>query len=419
MRHHRLAWIAAAAALTTAPFSTVPASAAAPVSARAVAPADVATPTVAKHVVTDVDGDGTRDSVTLTYLGANQFTLTTTTTKGKSSSVSFTSVVDPTFATPASSWYGASAIDGRKGSELIVNRFTTATAESGENVTLGVYTWRSGKLVAEKAPASWWGRTWKGNANQATTGRGYRFFTSHGHRYVDATRMYTLHHRTDPWYGTFTRSVWRHGTWVRLWTRKAKTVKDYVHLWSQDGVGGPKLLLGQVSVDISGDGAADLVSVYQDKLVSHFVLTAIVDGSAVKVRYLADDNGFIGAAAIDGVAGDELIVQVNSEEPSWRVLTWRAGRLVDLSGPYLPGETEPGWLGETEDSTVNYATSFTDGVHSIVVGEHWADGAYNFVTSKWDNGGWVKVSEESKASLTAEEQAKFHTGFTAADLITP
>lgn len=417
MRHHRLALVTAAA-IAVAPFTPIPAYAA-PAPERGFVPADVATPSVVKHVSTDVDGDGSRDSVSLIYLGANQFTLTATTTKGKSSSVSFTSVVNPTFAPASSSWYGASAIDGRKGSELIVNRFTTATAESGENVTLGVYTWRSGKLVAEKAPASWWGRTWKGNANQATTGRGYRFFTSHGHRYVDATRMYTLNHRTDPWYGTFTRSVWRHGTWVKLWTRKAKTVKDYLRQWSQVGIGGPKLLLGQVSVDLDGDGAPDLVSVYQDRLISHFVLTAIVNGSTRSVSYQADNNGFVGAAAIDGVAGKELIVQVNSEEPSWRVFTWRGGKIVDLPGPYVPGRAGTGWLGESEESTVNYATSVTDGVHSIVVGEHWVDGAYHFVTSKWDNGGWVKVSEESKASLTAEEQATFHTGFTAADLITP
>ena len=417
MRHHRLALITAAA-IAVVPFTPVPASAAA-VPVRGFAPAEVTAPAVVKHVSTDVDGDGTRDSVSLTYLGSNQFTLTATTTKGKSSSVSFTSVIKPTFVLPSNAWYGASAIDGRKGSELIVNRFTSATAESGENVTLGVYTWRSGKLVAEKAPASWWGRTWKGNATQGGSGRGYRFFTSNGHRYVDATRMYTRNHRTDPWYGTFTRSVWLHGTWVKLWTRKAKTVKDYLRLWSQVGVGGPKLLLGQVSVDVSGDGTPDLVSVYQDKLISHFVITAIVKGSSTSVSYQADDNGFIGAAAIDGVDGDELIVQVNSEEPSWRVFTWRARKLVDLSGPFVPGHAGQGWLGESEESTVNYATSVTDGVHSIVVGEHWVDGAYNFVTSKWDNGGWVKVSEESKASLTPEEQAKFHTGFTAADLVAP
>jgi hypothetical protein len=416
MRHHRLALITAAA-IAVAPFTPTPAYAV-PVPTRGVAPADVTTPTVVKHVSTDVDGDGTRDSVTLISLGSNQFTLTATTTKGRSASVSFASVVDR-WAPAADTWYGASAIDGRKGSELIVNRFTTSTAESRENVTLGVYTWRSGKLVAEKAPASPWGRTWKGNSSQATNAAGYRFFTSHGHRYVDATGMFTRNHRTNPWYGTFTRSVWRHGTWVKLWTRKAKTVKDYLRQWSQVGVGGPKLLLGQVSADISGDGAADLVSVYQDKLISHFVLTAIVNGSATSVSYQADDNGFIGAAAIDGVAGGELIVQVNSEEPSWRVFTWRAGKLVDLTGPFVPGYTEPGWLGEGEDTTVNYATSVTDGVHYIVVGTHWEDSPYTFVTSKWDTGGWVKVSEESKVSLTAEEQANFHTGFTAADLVTP
>jgi hypothetical protein len=208
MRHHRLVWITAAAALAVVPLSPGVADAATPVPAGAVQPADATTPTVVERISPDLDGDATRDSVTLTYLGSNQFALTGKTTKGKSSTVTFASHVDAKWAPAGQTWYGASAIDGHRGSELIVNLFTQRTAESRNNVALRVYTWRSGKLVAEKAPASSWGKTWKVNANQGGEARGYNFFTRHGHRYVDVTRLTTGTY-TVPWNGHVTRSVWR------------------------------------------------------------------------------------------------------------------------------------------------------------------------------------------------------------------
>ena len=75
--------VAVAALAATAFTSTPSAHASAPT--RAVAPADVATPAVVKHVDTDMDGNGTRDSVDLTYLGSDTFELAVTTTMGKTS----------------------------------------------------------------------------------------------------------------------------------------------------------------------------------------------------------------------------------------------------------------------------------------------------------------------------------------------
>ena len=142
-------------------------------------------------------------------------------------------------------------------------------------------------------------------------------------------------------------------------------------------------------------------------------------GVTASVNYTADDDALYGASAIDGVAGADLILETNSEEPEWRVIGWRDGKLVDVPGPYVPKQATPFWLGEGEDNTVNYATGVEDGVRYIVCGDHWEDGTYDFVKSKWQNGGWVKDSEWSLASLTPDQQASFHTGFTATDLVRP
>ncbi|MGF3940115.1 hypothetical protein, partial [Staphylococcus aureus] len=116
MRHHRIALITAAA-LVAAPFAPVPAHATDALPARAVRPADVPAPAVVKRINTDMDGDGVRDQVNLTYLGSDNFELAVTTTRGRTSKVAFTSHVDPSFVPAAATFYGADAIDGRKGSE--------------------------------------------------------------------------------------------------------------------------------------------------------------------------------------------------------------------------------------------------------------------------------------------------------------
>ena len=413
MKHHRLAWITAAA-LTVVPFSPVAAGAAAAVPTRGVAPADVAAPVVVKHVSTDVDGNGTRDSVTLTYLGSNQFALSVTTTKGKSSTVTFTSRVDAKWAPAPDTWYGASAIDGHKGSELIVNKFTKATAESRANITLGVYTWRSGKLVVAKAPSSRWGKTWKVNGTLAGEARGYNFFTSSGHRYVDATRMTTGKY-TKPWNGYVTRSVWRNGAWVKLWTHRAKTVKSSeLRAW------------GQVTVDVDGDGRADLVGYYRDGFNLHMFRVATAAGRTVYVGYQTEpDSKFIGAAQLDGVAGDELIAEVGSEGPVWTVFSWSDYTIRETPMPALYGGTGGSipWQGHSDEAITNLRFYTAGGSAHVETGWIWYENSIlsdpvNFATSVWQDGKWVKQSEEQRV-LTEAERATFHNGFTVEGLVTP
>ena len=425
MRHRRLVWIMTAA-VAVAPLSPVPTNAAAAVPVRGFAPAEVTSPAVVKHVSTDDDGDHTRDSVSLTYLGSNQFALTATTTKGKSSTVTFTSRVDTKWAPATDTWYGASAIDGRKGSELIVNKFTKATAGSRANVALAVYTWRSGKLVAAKAPSSRWGKAWKVNATLAGEARGYNFFTKSGHRYVDANRMTTGKY-TRPWNGYVTRSVWRGGTWVKLWTHKAKTVKtSALRAWGQVGIAGPNLLLGQVNVDVDGDGRTDLVGYYRDGFDLHMFRVATAAGRTVYVGYQTEpDSAFIGAAQLDGVAGDELIAEIGSEGPVWTVFSWSDYTIRETPMPALYGGTGGSipWQGHSDEAITNLRFYTAGGSAYVETGWIWYENSIlsdpvNFATSVWQDGKWVKQSQEQRV-LNGAERATFHQGFTVPGLVTP
>lgn len=423
MRHHRLAWITATA-IAAVPFTPAPAGTAT-VRAPTAAPADATASTLVKHVVTDLDGDGTRDSVDLKYLGSNRFELSATTTKGKTAKVRFTSRVDAKWAPAADTWYGASAIDGRKGSELIVNKFSKKTAESREGVTLGVYTWRSGKLVAEKPPATPTGKVWKVNDSGAFEVRGYRFFTSHGHRYVDATRLTTRHKLTKPWNGSVTRSVWRNGTWVKLWTHKAKTVKEYPSSWGQVGIAGPNLLLGQVSADVDADGRNDLIAYYQDGFDHRLLRLTTASGTTVSTGYrTGGDVAFVGAAPLDGVAGAEIIAMSNVEGPVWKVLTWRNGSLTNAKVPALYGGEGNStlWQGISDESITNFRFYDDSGSRYALTGwisfEDESSHAVNVALSVWQDGEWAKLSQENRV-LTDSEWARFTMGFTVAGLVAP
>jgi len=418
MRHHRLSWIIAAA-IAVASFIPVPA-AAADTSARAAAPADATTPAVVKHVTTDVDGDGTRDSVTLTYLGADQFTLGVTTTRGRTSTVSFGSAFEAIYPyTPNVAWYGASAIDGRKGSELIVRVPTTKSTVPGG--PLAVYTWRSGTLVKETAPPSPWGRAWNVDTGNDLRAAGYRFFTSHGHRYVDATRMTSTGKGSAPWKGIITRSVWRHGTWVKVSTRKAKAVRIGNDLtWGQVGIAGPRLLLGQLNVDISGDGAPDLVLLYRTGARS-FQARVSANGhvaSAVVFPGYPDWDPFIGAAEVDGVAGREILAVTDGGDAfEWKVLGWRNNALVEVPGPLATR-----WFVDSDEDEVNFALSSESGSHYVVVAVtewgHYAGQPVHFGRFVWSVGHWTMQSAWDDV-LTPEQAAAFRSGFTAPDLVSP
>ncbi len=413
MRHHRLAWITAAA-VAAVPFAGMPAHASVP--ARALAPADVTTPKLIKHVITDVDGDGKRDSVDLTYLGSDTFELAVTTAKGKTAKAGFTSVVSESLSPATATWYGASAMDGRKGSELIVNRYNSESGVPQQSV----YTWRSGKLVAEKAPARPKGKGWQVDADDTSTqAQGYTFFTKHGHRYVDASWLDRSVKPGSKWKGSITRSIWRHGGWVKLSTRTAKTVKALTR-WGQVGIAGPKLLLHQVSADVNGNATADLTTVYQLKAINHFLVKVEAGGKVLTKQYSTDGgSGFIGAAAVDGVAGAELLFEVRWEAPTYSVLTWRNGKLASLPAPVLNSRPASAtWRGMGEETHTNFTVTVDGGKHYVVTG--WVADDSNtahYAKSVWQHGKWTEVLPEWVGTVTDEHP--FQSGFIVSDLVKP
>jgi hypothetical protein len=424
MRHHRLACIAAVATtISVAPFSPLTANAAAAAPAGAIAPAEVTTPVVVRHVNTDVDGDGTRDSVDLTYLGADQFTLSAVTTKGRSASVSFRSHVNPGMVPAADTFYGADAIDGRNGSELIVHLYGPNVTDSGQNLDVAVYTWRSGALVAEPAPAARTGTGWEvGLAEGAEAASGYRFFTSHGHRYVDTSRLVMAE---GPWRyeGSVTRSVWRGGKWAKVSTRGVRTKSMPEDLtWGQVGMAGPKLLLSQVKADISGDRRTDLALFYQVGR-QRYRATVLAHGRRASADVTYQTFPFIGATAVDDRAGAELIANSGAGH-RWTVLAWRhSGKLVGLKGPALYGGVGNREWRAAAEATTNFSLSVEQGRHYVTTG--WIDDQdsvqtdpVHFAKSVWKTNKWQKLSEWS-AVLTDAQRAAFHQGFTAPGLVTP
>lgn len=425
MRHHRLAWVVAATAITVAPFTPAAPAAAAPAPAGMLAPADVPAPTVVKHVNTDMDGDGTRDSVDLTYLGSDKFELAVTTTKGKTSKVGFTSHVEPGMVPAANTWYGADAIDGRKGSELIVHLYAPSVTDSGQNLDVAVYTWRSGRLVAEPAPAASSGTGWQVGVTEGSEGAaGYWFFTSHGRRYVDTSRLTMAEW---PWHyeGSVTRSVWRNGKWAKVSTRAVGTKAMAEDLtWKQVGMAGPKLLRAQVKADINGDGRTDLALIYQLG-PDHYRATVLAHGRKAFADVTYWTNPFIGAAAVDGVAGDELIAASGSSK-RWTVLSWRhSGKLTKLKAPALYGESgnSSTWHRAASGGPTNFTTSTENGRHYVVTAfgpptSVLGSEPVRFARSVWEKGRWTKLAQWT-AALTQEQWTAFHDGFTAADLVSP
>ncbi|MBN9105152.1 MAG: hypothetical protein J0I14_09130 [Propionibacteriaceae bacterium] len=423
MRHRRLALVTAAA-LAVAPFAAEPAQGHAAAPRPAAAPADAVAPALVRRVFTDVDGDGTRDRVDLDHVGANSFELVVTTTKGATAKAQFSSHVDDEDSeVPATqAWYGASAIDAHKGSELIV-RLLADPADLPDETPLGVYTWRSGALVAGPAPATPRGRLWT-LADQTGWTLGYRFFSSHHRRYVDATYLVT--DSTGPGYhGRITRSVWRKGAWVTLSTRKAKPTDDPA--WSQTGIAGPRLLLGQVRADVNGDRRTDLVSSYQIGANSYLLRVTLAGGRVVEKKHSASVEypPLMGAAGMDGVAGAEVAVHLNDDDQDLRVYTWRHGTLTYLRSPASPGGSANSkvWYGGGDGFLENYAFSSVAGVRYVVASEiSDVDGpeyGISYVRSVWRGGTWVKLKAWSVERPTQEEQDAFSFGFTAPDLARP
>lgn len=187
--------------------------------AAAPAQAVAAAPAPAKVVSrADVDGDGRADRTTIvrtTAHGDEAWRLTTRTAKGRTSSV----VVEAPWLYGSPAWYGASRLDGQKGSELVVR-----SGFGAHTSFFRVFTWRAGKLVAQTDPST-------GELDWVTDGalsvsQGYRVTTSGGRRVLVASQ-YLRDFSTDPdvMSGTVQRFAWRRGAWRPLGTHTA-TVRD-------------------------------------------------------------------------------------------------------------------------------------------------------------------------------------------------
>ncbi len=205
------------AAITLAAGLLAPATSAAATRSSAL-PATVSTRTV--HV--DVDGDKVLDRVRIVHLGGTSFEVRVRTATGKTDTATLTSTIVRDWGIEP--WYGAARLDGVKGYELILLR------GGGDGVRLKVFTWRSGHLVAEKAPKPRPSGSYVWYTTSLDWLRyGYRFSTVHGSRYVE---NFTLTKHGSHWSGTIVRSVWKAGTWTKLSTRHVNLSKSQAKPYS-------------------------------------------------------------------------------------------------------------------------------------------------------------------------------------------
>jgi hypothetical protein len=163
--------------------------------------------TVLNTVSVDVDGDGAVDTVEVLKYSDTKYLLQVTTAT-RVSGVFFTSTYPADWG-ETSPWFGAAKIDKAAGYDLLVYKW------GGDGVGFTVYTWRSGALVSEKAPAAPLAKGWY------LGGQGYRFFNSKGKRYVDVSHL-TVNAAGTVWSGKIIRSVWSAGKWKKISTRTVK-----------------------------------------------------------------------------------------------------------------------------------------------------------------------------------------------------
>lgn len=189
-------------------------------------PSAVATRVV--HV--DVDGDDHDDEVTIEQNGPDSFAVNVVTYAGEDAVKQITSTIDDDWGIEP--WYGAAKLDGAKGYELLL------LTSGGDGVLFRVLTWRSGALVAERAPKS----LMKGSydwylADLGFARFGYRFASSKGHRYV---RDFELWASGKYFKGTIVKSVWKAGAWKKVSSKKVKLTKSQAKRYS--GISGVTII---------------------------------------------------------------------------------------------------------------------------------------------------------------------------------
>ncbi|WP_098461659.1 hypothetical protein [Propionicimonas paludicola] len=371
-----------------------------------------------RSLLTDVTGDGRYDKVDLSSAGTDRYRLTVTAAgSGRTSSVEFASAVPASMDADAA-LYGAANLDGVPGVEVIVQRWTRSATETSDAVDLIVYTWRGGKLVAEKAPkggrvAGWhFGALW-GN------GQGYRFFDKGGHRYVEVSTLKQQNSGKFLWVGTITRSVWRKGHWVKVSTRKVKLTdaKAFTYL----RYSGPDVLKTITTADIDGDSRPDELRfyTYQDTGAEgrYRVKVTTATGTVSSRRFYAlTPHPLTGLSDFDGVAGAEILLYISLDSSSGEVLTWRNGKLTPEAAPESQaGRTPYTWPLGGDDSLTQVTLTVVDGVHHLDylnVGAPWE----NDLTARvdhivWQDGKWVTVSSDSYPNFTEEQFDALCSGF--------
>lgn len=380
-------------------------------------------PAPVKTLLTDMDGDGTYDTVKLFDLGSDRYQLTVMTTKGSGAGLAFTSQLGVDMDA-SQVLYGAATLDGVKGSEVMVNLFVRdVSGYVTTPVAMAVYTWRPGgsfPLVAEKAPAATFLKGWHMGRTSGEHAQGYRFFSSHGRRYVDVS---DLKWKGKKFVGKATRSVWRKGAWRKVSTRHLTVKQPFLSPYL--GYGGDPVLLGVTSTDIDGVGAADELRYYRyvddgNGSGRYKVKVTTATGKVVtrKLAVGGESDPLIGAAALDGVPGRELIFEVNPDDPNWRVFTWRSGRLVDEPAPALCGDPAGGtWHGCSDETPDNFTFYDVNGARYALFGTYNGDDPAPYAKydeSVWQSGAWVKVR-----SYTDTNPGTFQRGFIGIDIVKP
>lgn len=161
-------------------------------------------PNVAARV--DVDGDGRRDTVTLTPIRADgdpAVKVSVTTARRATSSL----VVGTPWLYGNPAWHGAADLDGARGAELVLHSGFGAHTQFWR-----VLTWRDGRLVSESDPSSG-DDTWITDGALSIS-KGYRVEEHHGRRtLVASTYERNGWGRRATMSGTVTTFTWRRGDW--------------------------------------------------------------------------------------------------------------------------------------------------------------------------------------------------------------
>ncbi len=151
-----------------------------------------------RTVKVDVDGDHHKDTVKL-YEDDTSTLVKVTTAKKKHASKRTRG------GELGNGYYAAAKVDGTKGYELIF------VIDQEMSTQYQVLTWRKNKLVNDPAPyilnADGKKVSWSPGDEDLS---GFRFFTSKGKRYVDATYLWF---GEDTYEGVTYRSVWKSGAW--------------------------------------------------------------------------------------------------------------------------------------------------------------------------------------------------------------